>query len=246
MTRVFFFLFTGLINAQKNIMLHKVYLTIISMVMAAFCMTAEAKKITINVLPAEAKIYVDGTLVGTGNYQLNMKNDFYVIKIEASGYWTRNYTLRKDYTKNTVLYQLPENEAVKNVINSDDGDGSSGIANRWFDITCRKGMTEEQVWKRLMNITTSYFSNVEVRDKAAGWIKTGWRKTSFTNESVRTRMEVRISFVDNETLTYRVRISSQIRDNECTGNNCYMTFEHVLKEFEPLIQELQTSVGGGE
>lgn len=227
-------------------MLQKIYVAIITMVVAASSITAHAKKITINSLPAEAKIYVDGALVGTGSYQLNMKNDFYVIKIEAPGYWTRNYTLRKDYTKNAILYKLPENEALKNIINNDDGEGGSGIANRWFDITCRKGITEDQVWKRLMNITTSYFSNIEVRDKSAGWIKTGWRKTSFTNESVRTRMEIRISFVDSETLTYKVRITSQIKDNECIGSNCYIAFEHVLKEFESLIQELQTSVGGGE
>lgn len=209
-------------------------------------MTANAKKITINTLPAEAKIYVDGALVGTGSYQLNMKNDFYVIKVEATGYWERNYTLRKDYTKNAILYKLPENEALKDVINNDGGEGSAEIANRWFDITCRKGMTEEQVWKRLMNITTSYFSEVEVRDKTAGWIKTGWHPTAFTNEVVRTRMEIRVSFVDSETMTYRVRITSQIREKECTEKYCYKTFDHILKEFEPLIQELQTSVGGGE
>lgn len=227
-------------------MLQKVLTTIALAIMAAGGLTTDAKKITINVLPSEAKIYVDGTLVGNGTYRINMKNDFYVIKVEAPGYWTRNYTLRKDYTKNAILYTLPENEALKNVISSDDGDGSSNVANRWFDITCRKGISENEVWKRLMNITTSYFSNVEVRDKAAGWIKTGWRTTSFTNESVRTRLEIRVSFVNEEHFTYRVRITSQIKDNECTGNNCYMAFEHVLKEFGPLIQELQTSVGGGE
>ena len=63
-----------------------------------------AKKITINVIPETASIYVDGQKVGTGSYQVTFKNtDFFVIKVEAPGYDTETYRLRKDNPKNTVL-----------------------------------------------------------------------------------------------------------------------------------------------
>lgn len=204
-----------------------------------------AKKITINVIPETAKIYVDGQMVGTGSYQVKFdKNtDFFVIKVEDNGYITRTYRLRKDNPNNTVLYTLPEDEAYNASTGGEDG---NDIANKWFDVTCRKGLTEDKVWKRLMSVSTNYFDNIEVRDKSAGWIKTSWRLSKFRNQTVRTRMEVRMSFTDDEVLSYRVRISVQIKDNDCNGQNCWKSYDRVINTFEPLVQELQTSVGGGE
>lgn len=97
-----------------------------------------------------------------------------------------------------------------------------------------------------MSVCTNYFDNIEVRDKSAGWIKTSWRLSKFKYQTVRTRMEIRMSFTDEEVVSYRVRISVQIKDNDCRGENCFKAYERVLRTFEPMIQELQTSVGGGE
>lgn len=141
-----------------------------------------AKKITINVIPETAKIYVDGQMVGTGSYQVKFdKNtDFFIVKVEAPGYDTETYRLRKDNPKNTVLYTLTEDEAMAASVGSDDG---VDLANRWFDVTCKKGLSEDQVWKRLMSVCTNYFDNIEVRDKSAGWIKTAWRITRFKKKN---------------------------------------------------------------
>lgn len=204
-----------------------------------------AKKVTINVIPETAKIYVDGQMVGTGSYQVQFKKgtDFFVIKVEDAGYITRTYRLLKSNPMNTVLYTLPEDEAYSASSGGEDG---VDLANRWFDVTCRKGLTEDRIWKRLMSVTTNYFDNVEVRDKTAGWIKTSWRLTKFKFQTVRTRMEVRMTFTDDDVVSYRVRISVQKKDNDCRGENCYKNYDRMLRTFEPLIQELQTSVGGGE
>lgn len=219
----------------------------LSVIAALLCFDASAaKKITINVIPETAKIYIDGQMVGEGSYQVKFdkNSDFFVVKAEAPGYITRTYRLLKSNPKATVLYQLPEDEALAASIGSEDG---VDLANRWFDVTCRKGMEESVVWKRLMSVCTNYFDNIEVRDKTAGWIKTSWRISKFRYQTVRTRLEVRMSFNDEETITYRARISVQIKDNDCRGGeNCYKSYDRVLRTFEPLIQELQTSVGGGE
>lgn len=204
-----------------------------------------AKKITINVIPETANIYIDGQLVGTGSYEVKFerKTDFFVVKVEAPGYITRNYRLLKSNPKNTVLYTLPEDEAWSASSGSEEG---MDMANRWFDVTCRQSLTEDKVWKRLISVCNNYFDNIEVRDKTAGWIKTGWRITKFKYQTIRTRLEVRMQFIDDDRLTYRARLSVQIKDNDCRGENCYKNYDRVLRTFEPLIQELQTSVGGGE
>ena len=204
------------------------------------------KKVTINVIPETAKIYVDGQLVGNGSYKVDFKKDvdFFVIKLEDDGYITRTYRLLKSNPKRTVLYQLPKDEAVEASMGADDG---MDLANRWFDVRCRKDMSEDIIWKRLMSVATNYFDDIEVRDKTAGWIKSGWRPIQFKNQIVRTRMEVRMSFTDEDVLSYRVRISVQIKDDlKCRGDNCYKKYDRVLRTFEPLIQELQTSVSSGD
>ena len=204
-----------------------------------------AKKITINVIPETAKIYVDGQMVGTGSYQVKFdrSTDFYVIKVADNGYITRTYRLRKDNPKNTVLYTLPEDEAMRASVGGEDG---VDLANRWLEVNCRQGMTEEKVWKRLMSVCTTYFDDIEVRDKTAGWIKTAWKITKFKYQTVRTRLEVRMTFKDEETLSYKARISVQIKDNDCHGSNCYKNYDRVMSTYEPMIQELQTVVGGGD
>ncbi len=203
-----------------------------------------AKKITINVIPENATIYVDGQKVATGSYQVTFKDaDFFVIKVEAPGYNTETYRLRKDNPQKTVLYELTEDEALAASIGAEDG---IDLANKWFDVTCKKGLTEDKVWKRLMSVCTNYFDNIEVRDKSAGWIKTSWRVSNFKKKTVRTRLEVRMSFTDDNVLSYRARISVQIKNNDCRGEQCFKNYDRVLRYFEPLIQELQTSVGGGE
>ena len=215
-------------------------------IMLLACLTSfAAKKMTINVIPETAKIYIDGQFVNTGSYQVkfNKNTDFYVVKVEAPGYITRTYRLLKSDPKSTVLYTLPEDEAMMASIGSDDG---VDIANKWFDVTCRKGLSEAQIWKRLMSVCTNYFDNIEVRDKSAGWIKSSWRLSKFRYQTVRTRLEIRMSFTDEDVVSYRVRLSVQIKDNDCRGENCYKSYDRVLRTFEPMIQELQTSVGGGE
>ena len=226
-------------------MRHTVFLLSLLFTLLSASSASAAKKITINVIPETARIYVDGQLVGTGSYQVKFdrNTDFYVIKVEDEGYITRNYRLRKDNPKNTILYTLPEDEAFAASAGGDEG---VDIANKWFDVTCRKGLTEDKIWKRLMSVCTNYFDNIEVRDKSAGWIKSSWRLSKFRYQTVRTRIEVRMSFTDEDVVSYRVRLSVQLKDNDCRGDNCYKNYDRVLRTFEPMVQELQTVVGGGE
>lgn len=225
--------------------MRKILLLLCLTVTALTFSSEAAKKIKINVIPETAKIYIDGQLVGEGTYQVKFEKgvDFYVVKAEAPGYITRTYRLLKSNPKNTVLYVLPEDDAFNSSIGSEDG---NDMANRWFEVRCRKDMTEDIVWKRLINVITNYFENLEVRDKTAGWIKTGWRTTKLKYTTVRTRLEVRMQFIDEGVLAYRVRISVEKKDNDCHGVDCYKPYDRLIRAYEPLVQELQTSVGGGE
>ena len=158
------------------------------MIIASFTSCTGVKK-TVYVTPERAKIFYNGHEVGNGSYEVNFKNDedFAVLKFEAPGYITRTVKLFKNNPKNTVSYDLFEDEAMLSSVGVEEG---VDIANKYFSITCKKDLDDDVIWKRLMNIAVTNFENVEVRDQSAGWIKTAWVNTSFLYQVVRTRLEI--------------------------------------------------------
>lgn len=200
-----------------------------------------AKK-TVMVVPEDAKIFLNGMEVGSGMYTINFdrNTEFVNLRFEAPGYITRKVKLLKNNPKKTVSYDLKEDDAWKASYGAEDGNDQ---ANRWFTVNCKPGITEDVIWKRLSQITINNFEQCEVRDKAAGWIKSGWTITRFPDQTVRTQVEVRIQFTDGDTPSYRVRLTSQIKDNDCKSNQCWETYPRLLKKYADVVQEYQTSLG---
>ena len=204
-----------------------------------------AKKITIHTVPENATIIIDGAEVGNGTYTVKFGRnvDFYMVKVVAPGYLTKTFKLLKSNPNNTVLYKIQPDEAMQSSGGGEDA--GMDMANRWFDIICGEGVSEDEIWKRLIQVSLNYFDNIEIRDKDAGWIRTGWKTTTFSEQVVRTQMEVRVSFNSGEATSYRVKITSEIKDKSCSGTQCYSKYDRVLNSFIPLIEELQTSVAKG-
>jgi hypothetical protein len=215
----------------------------ISVALIGFGISANAQKKTVYVIPETAKIFYNGHEVGNGSYEIKFSRDedFVMLKFEAPGYISRTVKLFKNNPKKTVSYELFVDEAEQNSIGAGEG---VDLANKFFSVTCKKGMTEDIVWKRLMNIAVTNFENVEVRDKSAGWIKTAWINSTFLYQIVRTRLEIQVQFADEDELAYRVRISSEIADKDCgTNAQCFTKYDRILKKYEQVISELQISLG---
>lgn len=214
-------------------------------ILTFFCaiQVVNAQKKTIHVLPENAKIFYNGQEVGNGSYEIKFKrgDDFVVLRFEAPGYITRTVRLFRENPKKTILYELYQDEAEMNSMGAGEG---VDIANKYFTVTCREGMSEDVVWKRLMNIAVSNFENVEIRDKAAGWIRTAWVPTTFAYQIVRTRMEIRLQFAGEGELVYQVKLSSEIADKDCgRSDQCFERYDRILRKYEGVITELQTTLG---
>lgn len=130
-------------------MLKKIILLFVSVLFMSGGVYSQVK--TIHVIPETAKIYVDGNEVGNGTYQLkfNRRTDFFMLKFEAPGYITKNVKLMRTNPNKTISYKLAIDEAERNSVGAGEG---IDLANKWFDVTCKSGLTEDVVWKRLMNI----------------------------------------------------------------------------------------------
>lgn len=212
-----------------------------------FCGTINlnAQKKTIHVTPDNAKIFVDGNEVGNGSYTLkfNQRTDFYMLKFEAPGYLTKQVKLFKNNPNKTIAYKLAKDDFFFNSVGASGEDGID-VANKWFEVTVKKGMTEDQIWKRLMSIANKNFENVEIRDKSAGWIRTAWSKTTFESGQVcRTRLEIKINTDIEEEITYRVKIYSEINnDPDCIGDDCFEKTDRLVKKFIDVVNELQNKL----
>jgi hypothetical protein len=210
-------------------------------IIASFNIYLHAQKKQVHVTPSTAKIYIDGSEVGNGKYSVKFKRDedFVILKFEEPGYITKEVKLFKNNPNKSVSYTLFIDEAHQNSVGAGEG---IDIANKWFDINSKEGITEDAAWKRLMSVTTKYFDNVEIRDKSAGWIKTAWTVNTFAYQKVRTNLEIKIMMGDDN-LKYRARISSEIGDID-TNEQGYEKYQRVLKKYERIIEELQNSLGG--
>lgn len=206
-------------------------------------MPAAAQKKTVYVTPETAKIYYNGAEVGNGTYEVKFgrNEDFVILKFEAPGYISRTVRLYKNNPKKTISYDLFIDEAEMNSLGAGEG---VDVANKYFSITVKDNMSEDEAWKRLMNIAVTNFENVEVRDKSAGWIRTGWSRTTFAYQTVRTRMEIQAQFTGEDELSYRIRISSEIADNDCgLRDQCFVKYDRLLRKYENVISSLQTTIG---
>lgn len=215
----------------------------IALTMIATLPSALAQKKTIQVIPETATIFCNGKDVGHGSYSVTFgkKDDFVMLKFEASGYVSKTVKLLKTNPQKSITYELTQDEAEVNSVGVAEG---VDLANKFFTVTVRKDMTEEVAWRRLMNITVTHFENVEIRDQAAGWIRTAWIRTVFKHQYVRTRMEIQQQFMGENELAYRVKISSEIADVECGfDDQCFVKYDRILKQYQQIISELQASLG---
>ena len=184
---------------------------------------------------ADARIFVDGKLVTSGSTKIGVpKNSTVNVKVEKTGFITqeRNYT---NYKK-TVL---PKRDFIK--LETDDAWESSlstDLANR--DVDIRTDKPENDAWKLLSQILTSYFDVLEVTDKNSGYMRTSWVQKNFKASTIRTRLIVKLG--NSNPLTYRVKlISETARPGTSVKNDeVFKQWDRLLRTYEPIINELQS------
>lgn len=194
------------------------------------------KQKQIRTTPSTAQIYIDGNYVGDGMYSVKFKKeDFVVVKVENTGYVTKEFRLYKEDSRNTIGVQLVEDDALA-------GSTATDLANRYFTIQVREGIDVDKAWKLLSQVMLDYFNELKTADKASGYMNTTWVKETFPNAKVKIRTMVQIKEVSGDGLTYQIKIFSEIADID-SNEQGYKPWPRVLKKYETLINEMQMRVG---
>lgn len=146
------------------------------------------KKVKVSVNHEDARIYVDGQLMGNGQLDIViMNNSCVTVQIYKTGYLTERLTFcnKKSASKPPKTYyaELRRDDAFDASIQTD-------IAN--IDINLSSNKSELDTWKLISQIVMSYFDVIEVTDRETGYLRTSWVIQSFTQNTIRTRVIIKL------------------------------------------------------
>lgn len=101
-----------------------------------------------------------------------------------------------------------------------------------------------QAWKLLHQILLNYFEEIETTDVHGGYLQTPWNYKSFnlSEKQIRTRVTIR-DISTPERVAFQIKISSEVASAMAARNGEFTEIDRIPKEFEPMIEELQTRIG---
>lgn len=218
---------------MKN--LPKLFFFLAAIMMSTQVMAAK-KTITISASQSDADIFVDGQFMGNGQVDIVvLKNSCVTVNVQKVGYLVEVVTFCNKKSSPTP----PKTHYVK-MTRDDAYDASiqTDIAN--VDIRLKAVQDEQQTWKRISQIVMSYFDVIEVTDRETGYLRTSWIVQSFNQNTVRTRVIVKLG--STNPLVYKVKLVSESSGRPGTSvksDELFKEWDRVLRKYQGVIDELQ-------
>lgn len=218
----------------------------ISLIVSAL-LFAGPKMIKISVVPAEAAIYVNNNFVGYGYAEFTKpkKKEVAVIKIECNEY---NTIVTKFYgtdKRTAISYTLQQDGFFR-------ASAASGIVNKFFTVDIdsmyyqiENGKVDiSKAWKLLHQILLNYFAEIATTDFDGGYVQTPWQYKTFTLSEKQIRNRVTIRDISTPShVAMQIKIESEVANAAAAKHGEFEAVDRVPKEFETIIQELQTRIG---
>lgn len=230
---------------QRIIILIALFMTITF----ANTMLAKEKVIKVTAEPAEAAIYIDNILSGYGFAEFTCpkkKNTVVVIRIEHEGYKTLNTRYYGGDKRESLAYKLQQDGFMA-------GSVESGVVNKFFTIevspqyytpTGNGKYDTSAAWKMLHQILLNYFDEIQTTDFYSGYVQTPWHYSKFSMSDRQIRNRVTIRDISNpEKVAFQIKISSEVAGVLTGKHGEFTEIDRIPKDFQPLIQELQTRIG---
>ncbi len=224
---------------HKRINYLSLTVTLFLFLITSFSAMAGKEKVQLSTSETDAEIYIDGKLMGKGNAEVViLSNSCVTVHIEKIGYLreTISFCNKKHSAKppKTYYVEMSRDDAYDASVQTD-------IAN--IDIELKTSIPEEDAWKLISMIITSYFDVIEVTDRETGYLRTSWVVQSFQQNTIRTRMLVKLG--DTDPLTYKIKLVSEESKHPGTSvksDELYREWDRVLRKYSGVIDELQSRV----
>jgi len=222
---------------KKNYALFGFLFTFLVATFFSFDAMAGKKTILLSTSESDAEVYIDGQLMGKGHAEvIVLSKSCVTVQVKKVGYLTETITFcnKKNHADppKTYYFQMERDDAYDASVQTD-------IAN--VDIELKTDKSEMEAWKLISMIITSYFDVIEVTDRETGYLRTAWVVKSFKQNTIRTRMIVKLG--DTDPLTYKVKLVSEESGAPGTSvksDERYREWDRVLRKFKNVIDELQS------
>lgn len=225
----------------------KISLFLFLLTIACFGYAAQ-KIVKISVVPQEAAIYVNNNLLGYGYAEFTKpKNkEVAVIKLECAEY---NTVITKFYgtdKRTAISYTLQQDGFFRS-------SAASGIVNKFFTVNIdsqyysigeNNKVDVSKAWKLLHQILLNYFNEIAMTDFEGGYVQTIWQYKQFTLSNKQIRNRVTIRDVSNpQRVAFQIKVESEVASGQAAKHGEFEVVDRIPKEFETIIQELQTRIG---
>jgi len=203
----------------------------------SFTAVAAKKKVVLSVSEADAKIFVDGKMMGAGQLEVIIPSYACVnIRVEKVGYLTEviNFCNKPNYAPppKSHFVQMRRDDAY-------DASVATDMAN--IDIEIKTSKSELEAWRLISQIITNYFDVIEVTDRETGYLRTAWSVQTFQQNTIRTRMVVKLGSADP--LTYKVKLVSEESRSPQTSvksDEAFKEWDRVLRKYKEIVNELSS------
>lgn len=205
------------------------------------------KTITIVAEPKEASIYVNNNFVGYGYAEITKPSGSHVavLRIECEEY---KPLLTKIYGKDkrkSISYTLQQDGFYRS-------SAASGIVNKYFTVEVDpqyysiedNKIDLSKAWKLLHQILLNYFDEISTTDFDGGYVQTPWAYKNFTMSEMQMRNRVTIRDISTPSrVAFQIKIDSETAAAMAAKHGEFSEVDRIPKDFESLIQELQTRIG---
>ena len=101
-----------------------------------------------------------------------------------------------------------------------------------------------KAWKLLHQILLNYFAEIATTDFDGGYVQTPWQYKTFTLSEKQIRNRVTIRDISTPShVAMQIKIESEVANAAAAKHGEFEAVDRVPKEFETIIQELQTRIG---
>ncbi|MGF1532665.1 MAG: hypothetical protein ACFCUI_03105 [Bernardetiaceae bacterium] len=189
--------------------------------------------------PDNATIKIDGKVVGTGKFDVQINEGACVeVIVQSPGFiseekiYCNKPNFRPNFSSDHIKLDVDEAYLSSSQIDQ---------ANKDITIDVSESRSNDDTWKLISMIVTSHFDILEVTDKETGYIRTSWVAQSFKDSTIRTRFIVKLSGINP--IQYRVKIQSQqspAAQVSVKNDHDFEDWDRVLNTHKDIISEIQS------
>lgn len=218
------------------------------LLVASITSSAAEKIVKISVYPQETAIYINNNLAGYGYAEFTKpkKKEVVIIKLECAEY---NTIITKFYgsdNRNAISYTLQQDGFYRS-------SAASGIVNKYFTINidpqyysigANGKIDVSKAWKLLHQILLNYFNEIATTDFDGGYVQTIWqyKQFSLSEKQIRNRVTIRDISTPSK-VAFQIKVESEVASAYAAKHGEFEAIDRIPKEFEGIIQELQTRIG---